>query len=125
MQKWIANFGVPRYILNDNGGEFVNAEMEALKAELNVVDLTTGAESPWQNGLCEKNHFTMDNILERVEDDYPKLSINAKLAWATMAKNSLMMVYGFSPYQLVMYLERIQICQIYSQMDLQHGRRVQ
>ena len=79
----------------------MNEEMQALKSELNVIDLTTGAESPWQNGLCEKNHFTMDNILERIEVDYPRLSINAKLAWATMAKNSLMMVYGYSPYQLV------------------------
>ena len=79
----------------------MNEEMQALKSELNVIDLTTGAESPWQNGLCEKNHFTMDNILERIEVDYLRLSINAKLAWATMAKNSLMMVYGYSPYQLV------------------------
>ena len=101
MVKWVANFGVPAAILNDNGGEFVNAEMQALKAELNVIDITTGAESPWQNGLCEKNHHTMDNILERIEADYTKLSTNAKLAWATMAKNSLMMVYGYSPYQLV------------------------
>ena len=96
MEKWIAHFGVPGAILNDNGGEFCNAELEALKAELNVVDLTTGAESPFQNGLCEKNHFTMDNILERIETDYSKLSINAKLAWATMAKNSLLMVFGYN-----------------------------
>ena len=101
MERWVANFGVPAAILNDNGGEFVNAEMLALKSELNVVDVTTGAESPWQNGLCEKNHHTMDNILERIEADYTSLSMNAKLAWATMAKNSLMMVYGYSPYQLV------------------------
>ena len=101
LEKWVAVFGVPSAIMNDNGGEFVNSEMQALKSELNVVDITTGAESPWQNGLCEKNHHTMDNILERIEADYPKLSINVMLAWAMMAKNSLMMVYGYSPYQLV------------------------
>ena len=37
MEKWVANFGVPAAILNDNGGEFVNEEMQALKAELNVM----------------------------------------------------------------------------------------
>ena len=52
MERWVAIFGTPGAILNDNGGEFVNAELQALKSELNVVDLTTGAESPWQNGLC-------------------------------------------------------------------------
>ena len=99
--KWVANYGVPKAILNDNGGEFANSEVQEMKSWLNIKDLTTGAESPFQNGLCEKNHQTVDNILERIESDYPKLPMNAKLAWATMAKNCLLNVYGYSPYQLV------------------------
>ena len=67
----------------------------------NIVNLTTGANSPWQNGTCEKNHALVDNILERIEDDFPDLDIDTKLAWACMAKNSLSNVYGFSPNQLV------------------------
>ena len=43
----------------------------------------------------------MDNILERLDEDYPDLSFQAKLSWAGMAKNSLQMVYGYSPNQLV------------------------
>ena len=101
MQKWVANFGVMKAILNDNGGEFTGSEMQEVKSILNVIDLTTGAESPWQNGLCEKNHALADNILERIDEDYPQMDIHTKLAWACMAKNSLQMVYGYSPYQLV------------------------
>ena len=101
MEKWVAHYGVPGAILNDNGGEFVNSELQAVKSELSIIDLTTGAESPWMNGLCEKNHHTMDNILERIDADKPNLSIDTKLAWAAMAKNSLLMVYGYSPFQLV------------------------
>lgn len=101
MKKWIAYFGTMGAILNDNGGEFTSEEMREVKSVLNVVDITTGAESPWQNGLCEKNHALIDNILERLDDDYPELDLDAKLAWAGMAKNSLQMVYGFSPNQLV------------------------
>ena len=101
MEKWIAYFGVMEAILNDNGGEFSSDEIREVKAMLNIIDLTTGAESPWQNGLCEKNHALVDNILERLDEDYPDLSFQAKLSWAGMAKNSLQMVYGYSPNQLV------------------------
>ena len=101
MQNWIAYYGVPQAILNDNGGEFTAEEIRELKSMLNVQDLTTGAESPWQNGLCEKNHALLDNILERLDEDYPDVKLQTKLAWAGMAKNSLQMVYGYSPNQLV------------------------
>ena len=99
--KWVAYFGVPLAILNDNGGEFTAEEICEMKAILNIVDLTTAAESPWQNGICEKNHALVDNILERLHEDYPRLDLDTKLSWACMAKNSLQMVYGFSPNQLV------------------------
>ncbi len=99
--KWIAVYGVPKAILNDNGGEFVNAEMQELKSWLNIVDLTTGAEAAYQNGMCEKNHYTVDNIVERIDEDFPNIPIHAKLAWACMAKNCLQNVHGYSPNQLV------------------------
>jgi hypothetical protein len=51
---WIKYFGVPKAILNDKVG--VGKEVREVKSVLNIIDLTTGAESPWQNGLCEKNH---------------------------------------------------------------------
>ena len=101
MQKWVAVYGVMEAILNDNGGEFTAEENQEMKSVLNVLGLTTGAESPWQNGLCEKNHALADNILERIDEDYPQMDIHTKLAWVCMAKNSLQMVYGYSPNQLV------------------------
>lgn len=101
MQKWVAVYGTMECILNDNGGEFTGSELVEMKNTLNVVDLTTGAYSPWQNGLCEKNHALCDNILDRIHEDNPQMDLETKLAWACMAKNSLQMVYGYSPNQLV------------------------
>lgn len=101
MQNWVAYYGVPGSILNDNGGEFTSDEIREVKSILDISDLTTGAESPWQNGLCEKNHALVDNILERLDEDYPDVDLQTKLAWAGMAKNSLQMTYGYSPNQLV------------------------
>lgn len=101
MQEWVANFGVMGAILNDNGGEFTGEEIREVKSVLNVVDITTAAESPWQNGLCEKNHALADNILDRMDEDYPSMDLQVKISWVCMAKNSLQMVYGYSPNQLV------------------------
>lgn len=101
MEKWIGYFGVMRCILNDNGGEFTGNEIKEVKDILNVVDLTTGAESPWMNGLCEKNHALVDSMLERMVEDYPNIPDHVLLGWANMAKNSMQMVYGFSSNQLV------------------------
>jgi transposase InsO family protein len=101
MDKWIQYFGKMDGVLTDNGGEFSSALMLEVLSILDVVDHTTGAESPWSNGLCEKNHALADNILQSVMRDYPDLSIEQALAWAVVAKNSLTNHFGFSPYQLV------------------------
>ena len=101
MLKWVSTFGIPKACLNDNGGEFTAEEIREFKSILNIIDLTTGAESPWQNGLCEKNHQIVDTMWTRMKVDYPDVDDDVLLGWANMAKNSMQMVYGFSSNQLV------------------------
>ena len=102
MLHWIAYFGHPtKAILNDNGGEFVGKDMVELKMYLNVRSLTTGAEAPFQNGLCERNHAIVDSMLLRLVLDNPDAEVNLLIKWANMAKNCLVNVHGFSPNQLV------------------------
>ena len=72
-----------------------------MKEALCSVDCTTAAEAPWQNGICERNHAVVDNILSRIVADFPSMDIETALAWACSAKNSLQQVYGFSAYQIV------------------------
>ena len=100
-EKWIQYFGTMDKILTDNGGEFSNAEMLEVSNKINLKLFTTGAESPWQNGLCEKNHAHTDNILQSVLRDFPNLSLKAALTWACTAKNSLTTIHGYCPFQLV------------------------
>ena len=101
MTCWVAPYGTPGAILNDNGGEFTGEELKQLKEVLGAVDCTTAAEAPWQNGICERNHAVVDNILSRVCEDFPDMRLDTAIAWACTAKNTLQQVYGFSPYQLV------------------------
>ena len=58
-------------------------------------------ESPFQNGLCERNHAVTDMILCKLQAQYPDTSLTVLLKWATMAKNSMQMWAGFSSHQLV------------------------
>lgn len=101
MKCWIAVFGVMECILTDNGGEFNSDEMREVCSILHVEICTTAAESPFQNGLCERNHAVIDSMLLKMEEQCPGTPLDISLCWANMAKNSLQMYHGYSSYQLV------------------------
>ena len=102
MTSWIgAGFGAPAKFLADNGGEFANAEYRDMCENLNVECCNTAAYSPWQNGLCERNHAVVDEMVEKLLADTPAMPIEVALVWAVHAKNCLSMNYGYSSYQLV------------------------
>jgi transposase InsO family protein/G:T-mismatch repair DNA endonuclease (very short patch repair protein) len=99
--KWLGGgYGPPDRIKFDNGGEFSNEEITEMSELLDMEITTTAGESPWQNGLCERNHAVTDRCLEKMLHDDPKLPLNVALAYAVNAKNSLQMWSGFSSYQL-------------------------
>ena len=101
LMNWVQIFGTPGLILTDNGGEFKNEEIKALAAKFNIRTDCTGAESPWQNGMMEKAHYTVDVMTRSVKRDQPQIKLEVALAWACTAKNSMNNVMGFSSHQLV------------------------
>ena len=101
MQKWIGVFGIMGSIMTDNGGEFSSDEMREIMSILNVKVITTAAESPFQNGLCERVHSVTDRMLLKLEEENQKLDSHTLLCWANMARNSLQMWNGYSSHQLV------------------------
>ena len=102
MRQWIKYFGIMGGLISDNGGEFTSHLMNDVTSQLGVEHYTTGAESPWQNGLNERNHAVCDSMLHGVLHDNPDMALDTALAWACTAKNTLSNVYGYSPYQLVL-----------------------
>lgn len=102
MKCWVgAGFGVMQAVLTDNGGEFSSDETREFASILDVRVCTTAANSPFQNGLCERNHAVVDMMLLKLQEQCPNTDIEVLLAWANMAKNSLQMWHGYSSYQLV------------------------
>ena len=102
MIHWVgAGFGVMEGILSDNGGEFSSEETREVASILNVIVNTTAAESPFQNGLCERIHSVTDMMLTKLRAEHPGTAIEVLLCWACNARNALQMWHGYSSYQLV------------------------
>ena len=66
-----------------------------------MEDHATGAESPFQNGLCERIHLLVDIMFLKMKEDNPGTPIEILLAWANNSRNSLQMRDGYSSNQLV------------------------
>ncbi|CAG2226055.1 unnamed protein product [Mytilus edulis] len=92
MSLWIGSgMGPPKRFLADNGGEFANEIFRDMCANLNIDVMNTAAYSPWQNGICERNHAVVDDCVAKILEDQPKLNLNVASVWALNAKNSLSM----------------------------------
>ena len=102
LEKWIgAGYGVMEFLHSDIGGEFSNDELRDVAANLNIKLTTTAAYSPHQNGINERNHATVDMMLNKMIESDPSMKPETALLWALNAKNSLANHNGFSSYQLV------------------------
>ena len=55
IQSWVSIFGTPGKFLTDNGGEFQNEKVRIMCEKWNIKIMATPANSPWSNGLSEKN----------------------------------------------------------------------
>lgn len=99
-KSWIGVFGAPGRILSDNGLEFNNDDMRALGEAFNIKIMTTSAESPWSNGVCERQNAVLGDIVRKIMDDNG-CDLEVALAWAVSARNTLTNFAGFSPNQLV------------------------
>lgn len=102
LETWLGTgLGAPVKFLCDNGGEFANNIFLEMCENMNIQVMHTAAYSPFSNGLCERNHAVVDEMVSKIMAEQPYLSLKVALAWAVNAKNCLQMVGGFSPYQLV------------------------
>ena len=96
-----AGLGIMKSTLRDNGRAFSSDEMCEVCSIFNVQLSTTAANSPFQNGLCERIHAVTDTMLLKLREQCPKTHIAVLLSWANVSRNSLQMWHGFSSYQLV------------------------
>ena len=102
MKSWknLSIFGPPQKILSDNGGKFKGKKWDSLCETFNIEQKTTAAESPFSNGIVERNNAIIyESMMKTVADLKCKPEI--ALASAVAAKNSLASYGGVSPNMLV------------------------
>ena len=82
-KHWIALFGEPKKILSDNGSEFNNQVFRELGELLNIEEKTTGAQSPWSNGITERHNGTIGNMVNKILLDQ-NCFVELALAWRSV-----------------------------------------
>ena len=99
MSKWVSVYGAPKTgVYTDNGGEFNNNNFLEMAGMLNMNVKTAAAYSPWSNGLLEQSNAVLTDILRKIREHVKGISYEVAISWATMAKNSLISVHGFSSH---------------------------
>ena len=63
---WMAVNGSPQKFLTDNGGEFANSEFLEMADHLGIIVHPTAAESPWSNGVVERNNQTLAHMIGKI-----------------------------------------------------------
>ena len=77
--SWIVLFGAPGKILSDNGREFNNEDMRDLVEVFNIKMMTTAAESPWSNGVCERLNAVLGGMVQKILADYPSCDLSGPI----------------------------------------------
>ena len=92
--------GIPACIMADNGKEFDNEILSEFGNKLGIKLSFIACYSPFQNGVCERNHATVDILWEKLMADDPSLSLQQAVDLACYSKNLEINKTGFSPFQL-------------------------
>ena len=103
--KWIIGDGAgpgnpSKGFFSDNKGEFLNDDLIDFASALDITIRMTAAHSPWMNGSCERNHATVDKLVEKLLEDEPKIDLQKAVDTACFVKNTEINRTGFSPLQL-------------------------
>ena len=104
--EWICRYGVPDYIISDQGSQFESAVFQEMLKTLDIKRRRTTAYHPQANGMIERVHGVIKNTLRCFTDrfsDWEKALPTVLFAIRTAVNN-----LGISP-SLIMYGEHIAI----------------
>ena len=93
MENWVAIYGALEIGLSTDDGLKFNKTFQEMAEKLNLSLKTIAAYSPWSNAIVECDNAILTEIIKKVKE--------TATSWTVNAKNSLVNVHGFSPYQIV------------------------
>ena len=69
-QCWLSRYPRPMRVIHDKGGEFIGSEFQWLLNMFSVKDISSTSKNPQSNGICERMHQTVANILRILQNKY-------------------------------------------------------
>ena len=70
-QCWLSRYPRPIRVVHDKGGEFIGSEFQWLLNMFSVKDVSSTSKNPQSNGICERMHQTVANILRILQHKNP------------------------------------------------------
>ena len=102
LENWICPYGMPEYLLTDNGPQFVARTFEFLTVMLGVVHVRTTAYHPQTNGQAERYNRTLVTRLVHYVSEHQN-DWDQYVQPLTYAYNSQVhRTTGFTPFELVL-----------------------
>jgi transposase InsO family protein len=96
----VARYGVPRYLISDNGGEMTSSNFENWLREFGISHRLTSPYHPQCNGMTERFNGTIQKLLLKLTGGNPR-KWTEYLASALYAYRITQGQAGISPYQAV------------------------
>ena len=114
-ESWLSRYPRPISCCHDNGGEFTGWEFQKQLADFGIRDVPTTSRNPNANGICERMHQTVGNVLRTLIHEAPprtlgdaKLTIDKALATASHAiRTNISQVTGHSPGALAFHRDML------------------
>ena len=60
---WISQYTWPAKVIHDNSGEFISFRFQLLLQQLGIKSVPTTVKNPQSNGIIERSHNTISDIL--------------------------------------------------------------
>ena len=86
--------------MTDNGGEFDNDLFRSNAENFDFTVISTAAENPFSNGTCERHNQVLTETFLKTRESAVNCDDDLCMRQAVFAKNCLLNVGGYSPYQL-------------------------
>jgi Integrase core domain len=101
LDVWVSSYGVPMFLLSDNGGDFISRFFQRVTQVMSIHHLFTAAYHPACNGQAERfNAYILDKLRTFIDED--QRDWDQYTATLTYAYNSQPnATTGFSPFELV------------------------
>ena len=66
---WLSRYPKPNRCIHDNGGEFIGPDFTQMLSQNNIEPKPTTKQSPQSNGICERMHQVIANVLRIIMRD--------------------------------------------------------